>query len=365
MALRDQVNPHIRELSPYVPGKPIEELERELGISESVKLASNENPLGPSPKALAALEGSLHEVFRYPDGASFALREALAEHLEVSPDQLVFGCGGDEILELMAKTFLRVGDEVVFAWPSFAMYPIVTIGMGATPVRVPLADDFGPDFDAMLAAITDRTRMVMLCNPNNPTGTSFGADAFASFVERLPADVVLLIDEAYYEFVRREDFPDAIALTRSRPGTVVLRTFSKIYGLAGLRIGYGICDAESASYLERARHPFNVNRLAEIAALAALGDTEHVERTRAMNDAGAKFLTSALEGMGCRVWPTDANFLLVEIGPDYYDKLLREGVIVRPMKGFGLDAHLRVSIGTADENERFVKAVERIKGAES
>lgn len=365
MALRDLVNPHIRDLSPYVPGKPLEELERELGLTDTVKLASNENPLGPSPKAMEALKGALNQVFRYPDGASFALRSALAQHLGIDTNQLVFGCGGDEILELLAKTFLRPGDEVVYGWPSFAMYPIVTRGMGATPVEVPLDEDLTYDLKAILAAITPRTRMVMLCNPNNPTGTSFNDAAFAEFVEAFPDDVVLLIDEAYFEYVRRSDFPDVVQLTRTRPGTIVLRTFSKIYGLAGLRIGYGICDSELAGYLERARHPFNVNRLAEVAALAALGDIEHVERTRELNDAGARFLTESLEKLGCRVWPTDANYLLVEIGPDYYDKLLREGVIVRPMRGFGLDAHLRVSIGTPAENQRLIEAIERIRESES
>ncbi len=365
MALRDLVNEHIRELKPYEPGKPLEELERELGISDSVKLASNENPLGPSPKALAAMQGAIGEVYRYPDGACFELRRALAQRLGVGESQLVFGCGGDEILELVAKTLLRRGDEVVYGWPSFAMYPIVTKGMGAVPVQVPLDADFTYDLDAILAAITDRTRVVMLCNPNNPTGTSFGADAFDAFVAQLPDDVVLVVDEAYFEFVRREDFPDVVALTKTRPGTLVLRTFSKIYGLAGLRIGYGIMDAELASYLERARHPFNVNRLAEVAALAALDDFEHVEKTRAINDAGARYLTEELERLGCRVWPTDANYVLVEIGPDYYDKLLRQGVIVRPMAGFGLTSHLRVSIGTADENERLIKAIQRIREAEA
>lgn len=365
MALSDLVNPHIRELKPYEPGKPLEELERELGIRDSVKLASNENPLGPSPKAVAAMSGALGEVARYPDGACFELRAALAKKLGVEERQLVFGCGGDEILELVAKTFLRPGDEVIYGWPSFAMYPIVTRGMGAVPVQIPLDDDFTYDLEAILAGVTERTRVVMLCNPNNPTGTSFGRADFDAFVSKLPDDVVLVVDEAYFEFVRRDDFPDTVALTRSRPGTLVLRTFSKIYGLAGLRVGYGIADPELAGYLERARHPFNVNRLAEVAALAALDDDEHVERTRTANDEGARFLTEALEARGCRVWPTDANFLLVEIGPDYYDKLLRQGVIVRPMGGFGLAAHLRVSIGTAAENERFVKALDRVREAEA
>jgi histidinol-phosphate aminotransferase len=360
MTIERLVNPHIRALQPYVPGKPIEEVERELGISGSVKLASNENPLGPSPKALAAVERAIAEVHRYPDGACFALRERLAARLGVDEDQLVFGCGGDEILELVVKTFLAPGDEVVMPWPSFAMYPIVTRGMGGEPVRVPLDAEMGHDFEALLAAVTDRTKIVFLCNPNNPTGTSYGAEAQASFVSRLPDDVVLFIDEAYYEFVRRSDFPDSIALLAERPATIVLRTFSKIYGLAGLRVGYGIGSPELVGYLERARHPFNVNRLAEAAALAALDDEEHAERTRRLNAAGIDMLTRELGAMGFRVWPSDANYVLVETGPGYAEALLREGVIVRPMGGFGLDDHIRISIGLPEENEKLVKAIQRV-----
>jgi len=335
-------------------------LERELGLTDSIKLASNENPLGPSPLALAALREAADGVHRYPDGASFALRARLAERLDVSGEQLVFGCGADELLELLAKTLLGPGDEVVHAWPSFAMYPIVTRGMGATAIRVPLREDMVHDLDAMAAAITPRTKLVLLCNPNNPTGTSVGSAEFEAFVRELPPDVVLAVDEAYREFVRREDFPESLSLLRTRPGSVGLRTFSKIYGLAGLRVGYGIADRELAGYLERARHPFNVNRLAEAAALAALDDEEHVRRTREINRTGIEFLERELRRLGHEVWPTDANFLLVRTGPGYHDALLATGVIVRPLDGFGLSDCIRISIGTPEENERLLKAMQRI-----
>jgi histidinol-phosphate aminotransferase len=363
MSLADVVKPHIRGLAPYEPGKPIEELERELGIRGSIKLASNENPLGPSPKAVQAIRDMAGGIHRYPDGASFTLRAELARRLGVSPKQLVFGCGGDEILELLAKTVIGPGDEVVYAWPSFAMYPIVIQGMGATGVPVPLTPDFVHDLDAMAAAVTDRTRVVMVCNPNNPTGTSVGAEAFDRFVAALPSDVVLAVDEAYFEFVRRSDYPDVVSLLARRPGTLILRTFSKIYGLAGIRIGYAICDEELASYLERARHPFNVNRLAEVAALAALGDDEHARRTLEINETGAEYLTAELGKLGIQTWPTDANFILAKTGAGVFDALLRKGVIVRPMKGFGLNEHVRISIGLPEENERFVKCLAEIRSA--
>jgi len=331
MGIAQRVNPHILDLKPYQPGKPIEELERELGIKNAVKLASNENPLGPSKKAIEAVREALSGVNRYPDGASYALRTRLANKHDVDPAQLVFGCGADEILELLAKVFLAPGDEVVYGWPSFAMYPIVITGMGATGVPVALNERLEHDLDAMSAAITDRTKLVFVCNPNNPTGTSVGAAAFDRFVAGLPADVILAIDEAYFEFVRRSDFPDSLAWVRRRPGTVVIRTFSKIFGLAGMRIGFCIADPEVSDYLQRARHPFNVNRLAEIAGLAALDDLEHEKRTRELNAAGVEYLTRELAAMGFETWPTDANFLLVETGAAAYDALLRQGVIVRPI----------------------------------
>ncbi|MEN8181069.1 MAG: histidinol-phosphate transaminase, partial [Myxococcota bacterium] len=345
MSLRDRVKPWVAELSPYEPGKPVEALERELGIAGAVKLASNENPLGPSPRAVEALLRVAPEVNRYPDGAYTRLRVALAARWGVGPDQLVLGNGCDEILELLAKTFVGPGDEVVHAWPSFALYPIVTQGMGGAARRVALDADLVHDLDAMAAAVGARTKLVLVCNPNNPTATSVGAEAFDRFVRRLPADVVLVVDEAYAEFARRADFPEASGWVRRRPGTIVLRTFSKLYGLAGLRIGYGVGDPELVGYLERARHPFNVSLPAEAAALAALDDTEHVERTRRLVATGLEFLSGALRELDIEVWPSDANFLLARTGADVYRRLLPEGVIVRPLAGFGLPEHVRITVG--------------------
>ncbi len=361
MALERLVKPWIQELQPYQPGKPVEELERELGIQDAVKLASNESPLGPSPRAVAAVREALEGVHRYPDGASFALRAALAPRLGIAEEQLVFGAGADEILELLAKSLLGPGDEAVFAWPSFAMYPIVVKGMGATPVSVPLRDDLVHDLDAIAGAIGPRTRLVFVCNPNNPTGTSVGADAFDAFAARLPDSVVLVVDEAYFEFARRSDFPDTLAWVGRRPGTIALRTFSKLYGLAGLRIGYGVADPELAGYLQRARHPFNVNRLAEVAALAALDDRDHAERALRVNTEGAEYLSRELVALGIEVWPTDANFVLARTGPGLHERLLREGVIVRPLAGFGMPDHVRISIGLPEENERLVKVLRRLQ----
>jgi len=361
VSLAHRVKRHVAELRPYQPGKPIEELERELGISDSVKLASNENPLGPSPRALEALRTAAAQAGRYPDGACFALRERLAARLGVGPEQLVFGCGSDELLELVAKAFLGPGDEVVFAWPSFAMYPIVAQGMGARPVSVPLDDALVHDLPAMARAVGERTPVVIVANPNNPTGTSVGAAAFDRFAESLPEDVVLVVDEAYVEYAQRPDFPDALGWLQRRPATVVLRTFSKLYGLAGLRIGYGVAGAELAGYLERARHPFNVNRLAEAAACAALDDAAHQERSRRTNAEGRVYLTRELASLGLQVWPSDANFLLVRAGEGVYEGLLRQGVIVRPMAGFGLPDCVRITVGLPEENERCVKALRRLR----
>ncbi len=363
MALIDIIKPHIRDLEPYQPGKPIEELERELGIDRAIKLASNESPIGPSAKALDAVRAALDGVHRYPDGASFALRERLSALLDVDGEQLVFGCGGDEILELLAKVLIGPGDEAIFAWPSFAMYPVVVQGMGAVSVKVPLNADKVHDLSAMAAAINDRTRLVFVCNPNNPTGTSVGAAEFDAFMESLPENVVVAIDEAYREFVRRADFPDSLRWVRRRPGTLVLRTFSKIFGLAGMRIGYGVADHELAGYLQRARHPFNVNRLAEVAALAGLDDAEHAERAKSVNAEGIEYLARELTALGIEVWPTDANFMLARAGSDTCQQLLGEGVIVRPLGAFGMPEHIRISVGLPEENERLVKTLKKLREA--
>ena len=353
--------PWILEIEPYKPGKPIEELERELGIKDSVKLAANENPLGPSPRAVEAMRARAGQVNRYPDGACFELRAALADRLDLPGEQLVFGNGSSEILELLAKAFLGPENEIVYAWPSFAMYPILAKGMGARAVQVPLTPDHVHDLGAMLAAVTDATRIVIVCNPNNPTGTSVGAEALDRFADALAPDVVLVIDEAYGEYARRSDFPDALAIVRRRPNTVALRTFSKIYGLAGLRIGYGVMDRELASVLERARQPFNVNLMAEAAALAALDDTEHVERSRDTNARGLAMLEREFAAMGIRTWPSDANFFLAETGAGVFEALLPFGVIVRPLPGFGVTDCVRITVGTPAENEKLVKALATLR----
>jgi len=361
-ALEGIVRPEIAALVPYEPGKPVEELERELGIEGAIKLASNENPLGPSPRALEAARAALSGMHRYPDGGSFRLRRRLASHLGVAPGQVVLGTGADEILELLVKAFVRPGDEVVYAWPSFAMYPIVTQGAGAKSVRVALDAGLVHDLTKILAAVTSRTRLLFICNPNNPTGTSVGASEFDAFVKALPAHVVLAIDEAYCEFARRRDFPRTIEWIARRPGTIVLRTFSKIYGLAGLRVGYGAGDAELVGYLERARHPFNINSVAQAAAEAALDDVDHVTATQRVNAQGVEYLTRELSALGIEVWPTDANFVLARAGGRAtYERLLREGVIVRPLEGFGLREHVRITVGLPEQNERVVKALRRLR----
>lgn len=361
MSIERHVKPHIRQLRPYAPGKPIEELERELGLSGSVKLASNESPLGPSPKAVAALQKAIPNIHRYPDGASFDLRRKLSGRLGVAGDQLVLGAGADELLELLSKVLLGPGDECVFAWPSFAMYPIVVNGMGATAVRVPLDGEMAHDLPAMQAAVTERTRLVIVCNPNNPTGTSVGKAAFDAFVAALPEDVVLAVDEAYVDFARRKDLPDSLGWVDRRPATIVLRTFSKVFGLAGLRIGYGVTGCELAGFLDRARHPFNVNRLAEVAAAAALDDGDYLERLTRLNATGVDYLSRELSALGIEVWPTDANFVLAKAGPGVYEQLLRQGVIVRPLDGFGMPEHIRISVGLPEDNERLVKCLRRIR----
>jgi histidinol-phosphate aminotransferase len=358
--VRDLAQPHIAELDPYPPGKPIEELERELGVSDSIKLASNESAFGPSPRVVEAIRKAAAEVHRYPDGSCFYLRRAVAKAVGVEEDQLLFGCGSDEILEILVKTFLGRGDEAAFPWPSFAMYPIVARGMGGTPVRTPLDGDMRADVDALIDAVTDRTRLVFLANPNNPTGTSVGAEELARLLDRVPDRVIVVYDEAYREYVRRDDFPDAVSEIPRHPNLVVLRTFSKIYGLAGLRVGFAIGEKELIGLLERARHPFNVNSVAQAAALAALEDPQHVARARSVNAEGRERLEAGFRDLDLTYAPSDANFVLVRVGErasEIYEALLRRGVITRPMGAFGLNEHLRITVGLPAENERLLEAL--------
>ena len=356
MALK--VHPDIASLSPYVPGKPIEELQRELGLTRVIKLASNENPLGSSPKALTALREGTSALHRYPDGGAFRLREALADHWKVTLDQVILGNGSDEILGLLARTFLAPGDEAVMADQTFVIYKMEVTAAHGKPIVVPLKQ-WKHDLPAMAAAVTDRTRLLFLCNPNNPTGTMVSADEVELLLSCVPAHVVVVFDEAYFEYVRRQQFPDSMAYVKQGRSVIVLRTFSKIYGLAGLRIGYGIATAEIINLLNRVRPPFNVNSLAQRAALAALGDEEHVTRSRAVNEAGMGQMVKGLSSLGFAPIPSEANFVYVDVGRDgraIFEAMLREGIIVRHIEG----PMVRVTVGLEEENREFLAALKRV-----
>ncbi|HEY6085216.1 MAG TPA: histidinol-phosphate transaminase, partial [Nitrospira sp.] len=309
------VHPDIASLSPYVPGKPIEELQRELGISRVIKLASNENALGPSPKALAVLAEEAATLHRYPDGGAYRLREALADRWKVTPDHIILGNGSDEILGLLARTFLAPGDEAVMADQTFVIYKMEVTAAHGKSIIVPLKQ-WRHDLPAMAAAVTSRTRLVFLCNPNNPTGTMVSAAEVAQFLSRIPDGVIVVFDEAYFEYVRRSDFPDSMAVVRQGRNAIVLRTFSKVYGLAGLRIGYGVTTPTITSFLNRVRPPFNANSMAQRAALAALSDDEHVARSRAVNQAGMEQMVKGLTALGLDPIASEANFVYVDIGRD-------------------------------------------------
>ena len=352
------IHPDIASLSPYVPGKPIEELQRELGLSRVIKLASNENPLGPSPKALAALAGGLDQLHRYPDGGAFRLRQALADRWKVTIDHVILGNGSDEILGLLARTFLAPGDEAVMADHTFVIYKMEVTAAHGRPVIVPLVD-WTHDLEGMARAITAKTRLVFLCNPNNPTGTTVPADAVERFMARVPDDVIVVFDEAYYEYVREARFPDSLAYVKQGRNAIVLRTFSKIYGLAGLRIGYGITTPEITTALNRVRPPFNANTLAQRAALEALRDDEHVAKSRAVNEAGMRQIEQGLRTLGFTTIPSQANFVYFDVKRDgrrVFDALLREGVIVRHIDG----TMLRVTIGQPEENQVFLDALNTV-----
>ena len=356
------VSDHIARLRPYVPGKPIEEVQRELGLTDVIKLASNENPLGPSPLALQALTATAAGVALYPEGSAPALRRAVAQATGMPEDTLVFGNGSDEVLHLLALTFLQPGDETVQGDPSFAMYDIYATQCDAVPVLVPLKN-YTHDLDAMADAITDKTRMVFVANPNNPTGTLVRRQAVERFLDRLPPNVLFVLDEAYDEYVTDPDKPDLRPLVLEGRNVVLLHTFSKAYGLAGLRVGYGIMRPETAAHLNRVRSPFNVNLPAQAAATAALGDTDHVARTVALNAEGRNYFYSEFEKMGLDYVPSEGNFVLVDVGRDareVFQALQHKGVIVRSAHGMGLPQHIRVTTGTMPQNERFIAALKEV-----
>jgi histidinol-phosphate aminotransferase len=356
MTLR--VHPDIRALSPYVPGKPIEELQREFGLTRVIKLASNENPIGPSPKAVAALSGVHDQLHRYPDGSAYRLRQAVADRWKLSLDQIILGNGSDEILGLLARTFLAPGDEAVMADHTFVIYRMEVMAAHGKPVIVPLTN-WTHDLEGMAQAVSPKTRLLFVCNPNNPTGTMVPADAIDRLMARIPHEVIVVFDEAYFEYVRDPRFPDTLAYVKEGRNVIVLRTFSKIYGLAGLRIGYGMSTPEINNFLNRVRPPFNANSLAQRAALAALGDDEHVSKSRAVNAAGMDQVGSGLQALGLTVIPSEANFLYFDVrrdGRQVFEALLREGIIVRHIDG----TMLRVTIGQPDENRAFLQALAKV-----
>jgi histidinol-phosphate aminotransferase len=352
------VSDNIKNISPYVPGKPIEELERELGISGSIKLASNENPLGPSPKAVAAIRKVLEGLNRYPDGSGFYLSQALAKHFGADLNQVILGNGSNELIELAVRTFVQAGDEVISADPSFVVYKLVTQAANGTNVIVPCRD-MRHDLDAMAERITPKTRIVFIANPNNPTGTMNTKAEMDRFMAKVPDHVLVAVDEAYFEYVTRADYPDSLDYLREGKNILALRTFSKIYGLAGLRIGYGITKPGIAEPMNKVRQPFNTSSLAQTAALAALADRKHVEKSATVNNEGKQFLYREFDRLGVPYIPTETNFIMFETGlegRDVYDRLLKTGVIIRPMG----PKKLRVTIGLPEENKRFAAALESV-----
>jgi histidinol-phosphate aminotransferase len=354
---------YISAIAPYKPGKPIEEVEREYGIAHSAKLASNENPLGPSPKALAAIREHLGRLHRYPDGSGYALVTKLAEKLDVPADSIVLGNGSDEIIGMLTRTLLGPNDTVLLPDPTFLMYAIMVRSAGATPVFVPLDSDLAVDLAAMRNRLTDATRMIFLCNPNNPTGTIFTRSQLDRFLDDLPRDVVVVLDEAYIDFVREPRCAQGLDYLDPDRAVVTLRTFSKAYGLAGLRIGYGVMPAALAGFLHRIRQPFNTGSLAQIGALAALEDDEFLERTLQTVHSGLDDLFEALRARSIRFYPTQANFFLIDVQRDadeVFEKMLQQGVIVRSMSAYGYPRFIRVNVGQPEENRRFVQALETV-----
>lgn len=357
-----RVPSHIASIKPYEPGKPLDELEREYGISDSVKLASNENPLGPSPLAVNAMEKAMGNLHRYPDGAAYLLNEKLAGHLNVPRNAIVLGNGSDEIIGMLTRALLQSGDEAVLPKPSFLMYDIMIRCADAKPVYVPL-NGLAIDLDRMAEAITAKTRLIFVNNPNNPTGTIVTKNEFEAFLKKVPEGVVVVMDEAYIEFARDERCASGLDYLDGPVPVVTLRTFSKAYGLAGLRVGYGVMPVPLQDLLNRVRQPFNVSSLAQIAAVHALDDTAFLEKTLQVVHEGLDYLYQEIDKMGLRYFPTQANFFLIDVGQDaavVFENMLRQGVIVRSMVSYGFPQYIRINAGLPVENRRFIQALKAV-----
>ena len=347
----------------YQPGKPIEEVEREYGLKNAIKMASNENALGPSPKAVAAIRKNISKIHRYPDGGCFYLRNKLAKTLKVPTESLIFGNGSDELLVFAVRAFVGRGDEVIIADPTFLIYEIATQVEDGTIVKVPMKN-FHYDLDGMKSRISDRTKIIFIANPDNPVGTYVSETALLKFLKSVPENIIVVLDEAYYEFAAvKKDYPDSIKFLDSFKNLIVARTFSKAYGLSGLRVGFAVVSPDIAAALNKVREPFNVNLLAQAAAVAALDDKAHLKKTLAMVAQGRQYLTSELKKIDIKVVETATNFILADLGRDaggIYEKLLKKGVIVRPMGVWGLKNFIRVTIGKPLENKRFVEELKKI-----
>ena len=359
------LNAHVDAIVPYVPGKPTAELEREMDLRETIKLASNENPLGPSPLAIEAMRTAARDAHRYPDGGAFYLKQRLSRELDLPTECIIVGNGSTEIVEMLAKAFLPPDGASLVSEGAFIMYRIASMAASATAHAVPMTDDLRHDLPAMAAAVETRTRLIFIANPNNPTGTLVRAAELQAFLDAVPSTVLTIVDEAYREYLQDDpDYPDATDALRAGKNVMVLRTFSKIHGLAGARVGYGIAAPEIVSALEKVRSPFNTSSIGQAGALAALDDPAHTRRSQAENARELRQVETALGERGVGYVPSSANFVLVQPGPpgpQAFDALLRQGVIVRPMGGYGFPDHLRVSIGTATENRRFLEALDRTR----
>ena len=356
---------YILSIKPYVPGKPIEDLEREYGIKRSVKLASNENPLGPSPKAVEAIQLALEKLNRYPDGSGYHLINRIAKKHKVTPGNIVLGNGSDEIIGMLAHTMLKPGDEAILPQPSFLMYDIMVRSAGATCVDVPL-DSLSIDLKEIKKRLTSKSKMIFLCNPNNPTGTIILKDEFENFLESIPPEILVVVDEAYIEFVREQNCAYSIDYIETQRPLVVLRTFSKVYGLAGLRIGYGVMSEEISDLINRIRLPFNSNSLAQAGAVAALDDEKFFNKTLKLIHEGLEFMYDSLDKQRIKYFPTQANFFLIDVERDadeVYEKMLARGVIVRSMTSYGYPHYIRVNVGLRDENAKFLKALDEVLGS--
>lgn len=356
--------PGAANLTPYRPGKPASEVQRELGLTDILSLASNESPLGPSPRAVEAAREVLGALARYPDPAGFALKAALSERYGVPTECLTLGNGSNELLNLVARVFVQPGDEVIYSRYAFIVFSLATTAVNARGVEVPATRDHGHDLEAMVAAISERTRLIYLANPNNPTGTAFSAQAFAAFMERVPATVIVVLDEAYTEFVDADaGLPNGLQWLNAWPNLVVTRTFSKAYGLAGQRVGFAAANPQITDLLNRLREPFNVNLVALAAAEAALGDEQHLAAGVEINRAGRQQLAEGFRQLGLEHLPSQGNFLTLALdrpAQPVFEALLREGVIVRPLQPYGMMQHLRISVGLEDENRRCLAALEKV-----